>query len=122
MSKNNILIDIYYDLFHYYQDDEIVINAIYHIMRRNNRKTVKSLIRKDLLKLNLMRYEKALIELSNYSNSALDFFKISEFSNLNNITNILNNLLSYNGNDIDLNDKKIDEIIRICLKLKTKYL
>jgi hypothetical protein len=110
------LINIYYDLYDYYKNEEYVINAIYHIMKRNNRHKIKSLIRTDLTDLNLKKYTSCLVELSSYSNERLDYFKLDSIANLDNIICNLE-IIEYNKNSITLDRKKLERIIKLCQKL-----
>jgi hypothetical protein len=108
---NLSLIDIYYSLYDYYKDDEIIITAISYIARRNKRPKPRQTIRQDLKVLNLKKYQSILLELSNLPNSELDKFKILYFSNL---SNILNTLIILDEINIKYTDTKdIDKLNKI---------
>jgi len=105
---NSDLIDIYYDLFDYFGDEEVIITAIAYIGKRNNRSRGRQVIRQDLAVLNLKKYQSIFLELSNYPKSKLDSFKSTHFSDLNHILSILTII-----NDIDMVYTDLKDILKL---------
>jgi len=114
MKQLNIsqLIDIYYDIYETFNNEEVFIHAIYSIMARNNRRTGKLIIRKDFNNLNLKRYTSVLVELAGYPK-----FKIEEFEKdfEKDITQIINRIDSFDIGDID--NRELCKLIEVCKRL-----
>jgi len=104
------LIDIYYDLFEYFNDNEPIVNAISTISKRDKRFINKAVIRKDITSLNLLKYSNPLQELYNLPKCELEKYK-KDF-NLE--------LLFLNIIDIEVNKDNIKLVDRIIKHLTKK--
>jgi hypothetical protein len=104
------LIDIYYDLFEYFNDNEPIVNAISTISKRDKRFINKAVIRKDITSLNLLKYSNPLQELYNLPKLELEKYK-KDFDL---------ELLFLNIIDIEVNKDNIKLIDRIIKHLTKK--